>query len=333
MIKLLVISDLSVRGVTVPRLYSLERLAENGYPVTVIVRNKFPSTYDLEWCDVVFILRAININDLNFIKKAKSLNKKVWIDSDDDLFNVPIDHCNYFENQNAELRRAYVEIHCMADAVSYSTKELLASHSKWSKNNFLIPCAYPDERVVRFKESDLPQKKIVYWRGTATHEKSLLEYAPYIVSLAKKNPDWEFHFSGFKPWYILEKIKNNWKTYGFFDVDDLLEHIHGLRPAINMIVRTDNPFTKSRSCISYMETTFGGAVTVAPNWEEWIKPGIVNYKDKKDFIVQMEKTMDQFNKTPNKKRVKKAFEYIEKNMVWSKVNKLQYQVLKSLTKK
>lgn len=323
MIKLLVVGDLALRGVALSRLFSLERLTQNGYPVTAIVRNKYPNTYDIEWCDVVFFMRAITHADLKFLKTCKVLGKKIWVDSDDDILNVPIDHSGYFDFQDNGLRESYIEIHKIADAISYSTQTLMASHLQYNKIAHLIPCAYPDERIERLLESK-PTNKVVLWRGTATHEKSLLEFTPAILQVARANPDWEFCFSGFKPWTILEKMKNRWEVKPFMEVDDFLEFIHHRRPAVNMVVRTDNQFTRSRSCISYVEATFGGSVTVAPAWEEWKRPGVINYKNKGEFVKKMNYTMKRKNKTTQ------SAKYIKENHTWSQVNKLQYKLLEGI---
>lgn len=329
MIKLLVVSDLSIRGVTVPRLYSLERLTENGYPVTAKVRNKYPSTYDLEWCDVVYFLRCINEGDLNFIKKAKYLSKKVWVDTDDDLFNTPLDHRGYFDFNNEAVKTTYAEIHKIADYISYSTEELRDSHKKYNANCSVIPCAYPDEIVEHLTEKK-STNKIILWRGTDTHEKSLVEFGPSILEVAKSHTDWQFTFIGFKPWHILERMKNPWRVEPFMDVEDLLFFINQLRPSVHMQPRVDNAFTKSRSSISYVEATFGGAVTVAPDWKEWKNPGVLNYKNKKEFVKQMNSAIKMYGTKAHEKLVDKGVGFIKKFRTWKYVNNLQYAILLKL---
>lgn len=330
MIKLLVVGDLHERGVSVSRAYPLERLAENGYNVTTKMRSKYPNSYDVQWCDVLYFLRANTHQDLQFIRTAKLMGKKIWIDTDDDLLNVPIDHSGYFSFQDASLKESYIEIHKIADHITYSTKELADAYRKFNARYSIIPCAYADERVEALLEKK-PTNKIFLWRGTSTHEKSILEYASSVAQIAKANPSWEFKFIGHKPWPILEKLQalgNSWRVEPFMDVEDMLNYIHQVRPAVHLITRTDNPFTRSRSAISYVEATFGGAVTIAPDWEEWRKPGIINYKSKDEFV----KKANRAAKESQTKRVTQAAQYIKKSATWGAVNKQHFDVMERLMK-
>lgn len=325
MIKLLVVGDMHERGVAISRAYPLERLAENGYNVTTKIRSKYPNTHDVLWCDVLYFMRAATHQDLQFLRSAKLMGKKIWVDTDDDLLNIPIDHSGYFAFQEVGLRESYIEIHKIADIVTYSTETLAESHKKFNKNFAVIPCAYADERVEDLLENK-PVNKIFLWRGTATHEKSMAEYAASILQIAKANPDWEFKFIGYKPWQILEKLKNTWRVEPFMDVEDMLSYIHQIRPAVHLVARTDNLFTRARSSISYAEATFGGAVTIAPDWPEWKKPGIVNYTSKADFV----KKANLAAKKHQSKRVAAASGYIRKNITWSAVNKLHNEVIERI---
>ncbi len=329
MIRLLAVSDLQVRGVTVNRMESLERLAENGYPVTTKLRGKYPTAWDIDWADIVFFLRAVTADDLAFIKLCKEKGKKIWLDTDDDLLSTPLDHRGHFDFQVEDLRKAYKECHWLADYATYSTATLAASHDKLKRGS-VIPCSYPDEVVSRLT-AEGPTSKTVYWRGTDTHEKSMDEFGPAIVQVMNANPTWRIEFFGWKPWKILESLKcAGWYVHPFYDVATLLDKLHGLRAAVNICPRHDDAFTQARSSISAIEATFSGAVTVAPDWDEWKLPGVINYRSVADFAKKFETAIHQAGKPQHKKRWGQTAAYVRANRTWSATNKLHYEAIQAI---
>lgn len=325
MIKLLGVSDLVTRGVTVNRLESLERLAENGHDVSTRVRHKYPRGWDIDWCDCVLFLRAATGDDLNFLKECKLRGKKIWVDTDDDLLNIPFDHQNYFTFRDETLRNAYREIHKLADHVTFSTEMLAASGlaKKWS----IIPCSYPDEIVDKLTITR-PVAKTIIWRGTHTHEKSLEVFGPGIIEVLRAHPDWRIEWFGHRPWRILEKVQNQWFWHDFCDVTELIQKIHNTHASVHIVPRVDDPFTQARSSVSYVEAAFAGATTVAPAWKEWQLPGALNYTD--DFIAKFEQAIAEAGTQAHRDRQQAARTFIRKHRSWTATNKLHAKVLKRI---
>lgn len=327
MIKLLAVSDMTVRGVTVSRLDSLERLAENGHEIAVRTRHKFPKKWDVDWCDCIFFLRAIDADDLSFLKEAKIEGKKIWVDTDDDLLNVPSDHSGYFSMRDPELHVVYKRIHQIADHVTFSTQ--LLADSGLAKNTSVIPCSYPDEVIERLTKPGV-NAKTVLWRGTQTHERSLHEFAPAIVQVMQAHPDWRIEFIGSSnPWRITDHIPN-WYVSGFFDVVDMLQKIHELRASVHIVPRANDLFTRSRSSVSYVEAACSGATTIAPKWVEWELPGTLNYDSIESFAALLEQAIVEAGSDAHKKRWADSVEYIKANRVWSATNKQHAKVLKEI---
>jgi hypothetical protein len=63
--------------------------------------------------------------------------------------------------------------------------------------------------------------------------------------------------------------------------------LKAIKPKINVVPLHDNPFNLGKSNIAWLEATYAGAVTLAPDTPEWRKAGVTNYKDEADFKTKL----------------------------------------------
>jgi hypothetical protein len=74
--------------------------------------------------------------------------------------------------------------------------------------------------------------------------------------------------------------------------------------------------------------TFAGAVTVAPPMEQWDRPGIIRYQDM-DHIY--DEIIDAMNNDKKRKAMwKNSYEYIESELLLSKINKKRSEIIEKL---
>ncbi len=143
------------------------------------------------------------------------------------------------------------------------------------------------------------------------------------------NPDLEIDFMGYNPFFITNKLKKYNYIKGM-PIDAYLEILPNLDYSICIVPLHDNPFNHSKSNIAWLESTYAGAVCLAPNFKEWRKPGIINYTDKEDFSVKLQAMINgEYNLAALHKR---AWDYIQSELSLTKVNELRWNVIKRLLK-
>lgn len=301
-------------------------------PNTKVRINDRPGWDDLARAELLVVHRAVHPDDLAIIRLAKQAGKKVWVDVDDDYFNVPKDHyCHgfYDSQEKKELISACL---LWADVVTVSNDLLKESFSLPSA--ITIPCSYPKE-ILNFRSAtqvkDGPLNRKICWRGSQTHRRSLLEAGDEIVSVSKLHPSWEWHFIGDMPWTFIDEIQG--KTTVIADgmePRDLWTYIHALKPSIQIAPLTDNRFTRSRSNMAWMDGLCGDAITIAPDWPHWRVPGVINYKQN-EFLYQLHSAMEVVESGGNfNKEIDHAWFHMREYYTFEAVNKIQREILKTL---
>lgn len=284
--------------------------------------------------DIIFMNHPCSIETLNFMKLAKLCGSPVWADYTDDFLNIPIDHPshNYFgKKETKDITRA-----CMKESTVITTHcdELLESYKQINPNTKIIPHAIPDMFLAARKEPKLDRTKEVFWRGSRTHERALLEFAPAILECAKEFATWKWRFIGQNPWYITEHLKEKAVvTEQWVDATQCLQVEHAEQPAIHMVCHCDIPFSRARGYEGWQEATYSGAITVAPDFPVWRKPGVVLYKDKHDFVGKMKTLMHSFNTgISHKEEVDAAWAHIQENYLLSSIEHYYIDIIKGLVK-
>lgn len=315
------------------------------------LRKDFPNSYRLMYgkdvvgnehawqailqADVVFMHRPVGPAALQTAETVKTLGRKLWVDFDDDLLNVPTDHPNYFHFNDPVTVETQKKILGLADIVTVHQETLAEVLRPYCKRLKVIPHAVPDEFLEWRQEPQLPRRKLISWRGSNTHDRALRAFEPEIVKVAKANPDWEWLFVGYIPWHIVEKMEGvkchlvpRWLT-----PVEYYQTIHAEQPAIQIVMHEDIPFSKARGNEAWLEASFAGASILAPDFPTWQEPGVFRYGSKKEFRTKLQNLVNHYDQHPHSltANVKTAWTYIKKNCLTSQVNKLRVQTLKELT--
>lgn len=282
--------------------------------------------------DAIFLQRPHTDKHLSIIQMAKKNNVPVWVDYDDDLFTVPVSNPAYKYYSTEYTMKTMAKIIASADVVTVSTeflkKQLQRGASPLNKNIKVVPNSF-DSRLFNYrKQPTTDRKKMILWRGSSTHQKDLADYMEQIVPAVNSDKSWTWWFQGDKPWFLFEKLGDNALFAESVDPIEYFEQIHEVKPPVMIVPLHDCEFNKSKSNIAWIEAAFFGAMTIAPAWDEWRRPGCINYRDQAHFGEIIKQVM-QGKWDPNVESAK-AWDYIQANLLLRDVNKLRQEVLENL---
>lgn len=285
----------------------------------------------LSLVDCVYLQRPYDAAHVKAAEITKSNGKPLWIDYDDDLLSVGPDNPSHRIYHGPNVAKNVAQLIGMADVVTVSTPFLRQQYEKWSKKIIVIPNAFNDFILKpRERSTKVKSNRMICWRGSATHEKDLMSVGEELIELGKDLPDSHFSFVAYNPWFITDAMPHN-RTF-IVDGMDCIEYHKFMRtiaPRIQIVPLHNSVFNQSKSNIAWIESCWAGAVAVAPKWVEWIRPGIVNYADPKDFY-QSVKELDACSDVAISKMNQEGWEYICDNLLLSNVNKQRIDIIKDL---
>lgn len=292
-----------------------------------VIFNRNPHYGEIRHADVFVMQRPFTTDLLMLCKEAKDYDTKLVVDFDDDFFNIPKDnpvHSLYTEENLKNVQMALQ----LADLVTVSTKHLRREYAKYNENIVVIPNAI-DNVLIKFRDAT-PSLTRVLWRGTRTHDRDVATVAKEIIGAASQFPDFEFTFLGSDPcsWALSEHIKNvkriltPMSPFMFYQTEIML------KPRIMIAPLSDNTFNRSKSNIAALEGALAGAVTIAPDWEEWRIPGVQTYKKPSEFELILCKLL----KDPKacEEHAKTTWDFILNNLTLEQTNKLRVKALEDL---
>lgn len=285
--------------------------------------------------DLIFMQRPFRSTDLSVAKLAKSNCVPVWMDFDDDLFSVPMSNPTYKIYGGDDRRKIIAECAAHADVITVTTQALKekfeSSPIPLCKDIRVIPNAFNDALLSTERPIKKERNGIVFWRGSSTHHEDIDQYLEPIQALMEKHPKWTFVFQGDKYWRLFEKSGKNAVFSDGIDPIQYFKMLKDLRPMVTWVPLMDNVFNRCKSNIAWIESTFSGGVTVGPNWEQWQKPGCLNYKDQKTFFDATEAVITQVVNVEEQNKL--AWEYMMDNIRLTELNKLRMQVIEDLAAK
>lgn len=299
---------------------------QNKGLVDLVYHDK-PDWTILKHVDAVFMQRPHLPEFLPTIDLAKKFKKPIWMDFDDLLTDIP--DCsparyNYWRQEVQDSVRTALKA---ADIITVSTKEIAEAWTPLTKAKFVvIPNAWDDELFPKVDRLPDPEKPNLLWRGSAGHDEDLWSITPALEKLAKES-DYNWYFIGQPFWHTVRRVNLHAqpKIAIWHDLPDYFKLIRSLNPAVMMVPITDTPFNRCKSNIAWIEGTWAGAATVAPDWGVWNQPGIIKYTEDKPFDVCVKEAVD-FHKSKSAE----SWAYIESELRLSKVNELRETVLREI---
>lgn len=305
--------------------------------------------------DVVFLQRPFTDIHVKIVDMAKANGKKVWVDYDDDLFNVPRSNRTYKLYGNPKNQNNIAQIIGKADNVTVSTVALLNQFSAIldlvkrgapehldqlvldGRKIVLTPNAYDVDFVAHYrKDRAKPEpNKLVTWRGSDTHDKDLMSVTQELKAVLSGNLDWTMNFIGSPFWHTIESLEeiqgikeNNVLETESLDPAEYWKFLWVTAPSLMIAPLWDCPFNRAKSNIAWIEGLHAGAVTLAPNFEEWRRPGVINYDSPMDFADKMLGYLKgEFDREA---LYLSGWEFIMDNLTLSRVNILREIMLSEL---
>lgn len=285
-----------------------------------------PST--LRMTDGLFCQRPFLTEHLEIILMAKDVGRKVWVDYDDYLLDVPTDnptHMKYSTKENIENVKSILS---QADIVTVSTEHLKKLYEPYNKNIKVIPNALDVALKVVKERTVAERRKIIAWRGSQTHQRDVFTYATSIMKACKgpESKDWQWHFIGDRLWFLTDSMPHYQtfltKTMGAIEY---LKHIQGIAPMAMQVPLHESEFNLCKSNIAWLEGCFAGAVTIGPDWKEWRVPGVLHYSNPEEYLDCLNAVLR--GEVDTNKMAKEGWDYIQENLTLPHVNKARIKVL------
>jgi hypothetical protein len=292
----------------------------------------------LSFADALFMQRPFNEQHVMLARMCDINRVPLWIDYDDDLTCVPESNPTHAVYSKQETLKNIATIVGYADKVSVSTSAIKKKLDPIRERNgkdlcVVIPNAM-DDRVARVREKVDPNKrKLILWRGSATHDKDMWLYTDKIQKLVKEYPEWTWMFLGGAFWMTMEKIKapNVVQAKAVDPAEYFYQFLKECQGAVQIVPLHDNEFNRGKSNISWMEAAFSGSVAIAPNWEEWGMPGAINYDSTEGFYDAIKAILN--GSIDPSSMAEKSWNYIQKNLMLSDVNEMRCNILRNLIQK
>lgn len=242
--------------------------------------------------DVVFMQRPFRQTDVQIAEMAKSLNIPVWIDYDDDLFNLTTDNPAYEVYGQESIQNNIKKVMSLANFITVSTDDLKYKAEKYLKGKVMtINNAFNSHLIPRIKSEK--RNPLIMWRGSPTHHRDVTTLAQPIMELSHEYNNWGWEFIGDRLWFMTDQMPHERTIITeALDIIDYHQHIAVRAPSIFIVPLCNNTFNHSKSNIAWIEAIYAGAVCVAPDWPEWRRKGCLNYKDSEDFKDVMKELMD-----------------------------------------
>jgi len=274
--------------------------------------------------DILFFERPDTPQYFEAGKIVKDLGVKLWVDFDDNLFCLPA-HSPHASFYNRATQKTIMKNVQLADIVTVATPAIAKEIATfYDKEITVVPNAHNDYNFPF--EYNFSDKNIIIWRGSTTHRVDLLTYSKQIWDVANQSK-WNWEFIGNDLWYITDNIQRK-NIMPELNLSLYFRTIKRMNPAIYIVPLEFNNFNMAKSNCGWLEMTYAGAVTLAPNMPEWIRPGILNYDNADDFQDKLELLMSDADL--RKVNYEKSFEYIKENLLLSTVNKKREQILNKI---
>lgn len=287
---------------------------------------------DVNWsvlrnCDLMFLQRPSTPTYRELAKTAKKNGLPLWVDYDDDLFNIPEWNPAYEIFKKPENQDTVLTALTLADIVTVSTPKLKEIYAPHNKNIVVIPNAFDDYVFSFSRKENMNFNKIVMWRGSKSHRKDLHSAKMPMIKLSHK---WDFTwlFLGDEPRFIDDMNEKHTRTIGPMDIMGYFPFIKQVKPGIFIVPLENNVFNLSKSAIAAYEAVYAGAVVLAPDMPEWKIPGVINYQDCEDFEKKLDAMMQ--GEVNLWEQYDRSYEHIKEHFLLSKINKQRLEIVKQL---
>jgi hypothetical protein len=337
MIKLLAVTPMEFDGTSYYRAHgvfpNLVKKMGNQLQVTKY-KGDFGQGYnwsDLINFDILFLQRpSLDASKrMRLTQYCKDIGIKVWIDFDDNLFSLPREN-RMFEDVTPQIKKDMIALLKLADVVTVSTKALKEFFATIGVVADVVPNALNTEVTPMAGNynfySQLGESEQLLWRGSETHQGDIYYHINQIFHAIDNRLNSHWHWMGYDPWYITNGTEaNKYTTHKSEDIMVYFKNLRKLRPNLVHFPLMDNSLNRCKSNIAWLESTSVGSTIIAPDWEEWQKPGVLNYKSFEDYGNLLMRSIDG-----DEKLWKASRDYIMENLTLDVVNWKRVDIIERL---
>jgi hypothetical protein len=284
--------------------------------------------------DILFMQRPAHPDWLALAKYCKNLGIKIWVDYDDNLFNLP-PYNRVSDTYTDKIKKTMFDILTVADEVTVSTPAIQEYFHQMGISSDVIPNALNIQVTPMATEYNWEGTKMIpsiqtveqfVWRGSETHLYDFLYHQEQIVEAMTKRPNTFWSFLGFNPSFItMTQPATKWKYFIPEDVMIYIDNMRKLKPSVMHVPLVDDGLNQCKSNIAWIEATACGAVTIGPNWPEWQRPGIINYSSFDEYGSMLMRPLDDARERWGASR-----DYIMENLTLTHVNKQRAKIIEIL---
>lgn len=284
---------------------------------------------DLASFDILFLQRPYHPSLLDLATYARQLGVKIWVDYDDNLFELPIEHKAFAMYSDPQVRKAMIGMLTLADVVTVSTNQLATTFKEMGVTSPIkvVPNALNDDFFTLADHCNF-DSSVIAWRGSDTHFFDLAEYTEGLIKGITATPGTTWHFFGMLPIFLAKAVDNKRLAVSVPE-DPIVYHFKfkKIAPRVMHVPLGDNPLNRSKSNIAWIEATFAGAVCIAPDWPEWRRPGIINYTSHEHFGNLLANLPDA---SDLRSLWQQSRDYITENLLLTRVNAQRVAIVEEL---
>jgi hypothetical protein len=292
-----------------------------------------PAGWELSWdwlagCHALFLQRPFRDTHLQLAKYCKAMELPLWVDWDDDQRAVPKSNPFYSDYADSQsVRNVIWEVSHLADLVTCSTPHLAKTFDRQVR-------VIPNGNAFKFYNE--PRARRVSWRGAAGHEEDICTVLGALSRTAElpQFSMWRWFFMGDIPWQVNSAIPAMRLEQAPGALLHFMVPLLALQaPYVHIVPLKDFHFNRCKSNIAWIEATCAGAAVLAPDFEEWRRPGVVNYTDPKDFEGKLVGLMESYDNGRMHPNVTLSRAYIHDNLGLGQLNRERYAILNQLWSK
>lgn len=213
--------------------------------------------------DVLFLQRPRTGPELDAALMATSMKVPVWCDWDDNgLALKPWMH-SWAGQADLQTLTCLLKTASLITVASTQTAETMKSVANAVPR--VVRNAVDTSILLPRDTTTTKNRRVFYWRGTASHRVNLMLYEPIFEKLAHDYPNWTFVFQGAKPELLLQKQLPNVRHMNGVALPGYWDMQMGIAPTIGLVLWSDAEFDASRSDAPWLEMTWAGGLCIVPN--------------------------------------------------------------------
>lgn len=264
--------------------------------------------------DAVFMQRPTTENQVKIARMAAQHGLPIWLDYDDNFFQIPRDNPFFETFMSPSVHRNVVQLCSIANVVTVSTEALAAVFRQFHRDVRVVPNGLMTSFIGHVPNHGAePRNPIVLWRGSNTHQRDVDMYSTQMIEASKLHPHMRWAFQGYAPYSVIEGIGPAASSGKFLDQLDYFATIRAMKPSTAIVPLADNAFNRCKSNIAALEAVYAGAVPVVPDWPEWQIPGAATYRDGSSFMRALTEVIE-LSDDARYLRWSKAKAYIDANL-------------------